>query len=201
MIKFYTLKKQKGVLFGADARIALAIFAMLSIASVATLYNSNKKTQANGLIQELHTIQTAYQSFVADTVYDLTSYSTNTYYYNIKELLTLTRDSEVPYTLRYRGPYLSYEEGLDATSITLNQSSIIAKIVSRSYTNSWLTANRTEKCSDTDCFKWIMLENIDAAEAESIDFTMDNTSDHDSGKIRLVANGDNYDVYYALGKD
>jgi len=183
-------------MFGLDARITIIIFTALGLITFSSFYNQITGVSATQYITDMKSTIQAYKNFKNDTNYKLTSYS-NPYYYNISELVSLTVDNSKPYTKKYKGPYIDLEIG--ATNNFLRHTFLEADIafVSRSFKNSWASATGTQKCSDTDCFTWIVIVGIDKDTAEEIDNIVDGVKSATKGAIRLVANGSNLDVFMA----
>lgn len=191
---------QKGAMFGLDARIVLIIFASLSLIGFASLTNSISDSRATSILTELQSVKNAYQNFINDTKYKLTS-NTNPYYYNIAELIELTRDSSKPYTLKYRGPYIKYSLSVSDNLITHPSLKLDFSIISRSYEKSWSSADETSRCTDTDCFSWVVVRNLDKQTADDIDLMSDGENDTNNGKVRITSNGSGYNVYLALDRE
>ena len=136
MIKIYARLKQKAAMFGLDARIAVVILGLISLVAGVKLYASFPQMQASRMISDLNNLKVALNNFMADTQYKLTSYSTNSYFYNAEDLINLTIDSNIPYTLKYRGPYIDYNTGSDTNVIINPKTKINTYFISRSFLNS-----------------------------------------------------------------
>lgn len=191
---------KRGAMFGIDARIALIVMASLGLISTAIIYKNINKVNSTKYLTDLKSIELAYKNFKHDTNYKLTSYS-NPYFYNTSELISLTLDASKPYTKKFSGPYIDYKEGATSNFIVHPISSHDIAIISRSYNNSWSSATKTAKCSDTDCFSWVAIFNLKKSKADNIDKTVDGDITPDTGKIRTEANGSNVDLFYAMFRE
>jgi len=101
---------KQGAMFGLDARIALAIFAALSVITGAALYNAVQDARATAVISDLNEIGKAYDSYLLDTGSQVPINTTEVKLLNIKELVTSTMRG-------WKGPYLSYN-AVSATYLT-----------------------------------------------------------------------------------
>lgn len=190
---------KKAAMFGLDARITLVIFASISFISYAIYKDNIKSNIATQYLNDMKSVIQAYKNFKNDTGYKVTEFS-NPYYYNISQLVSLPIDNSKPYTKMYNGPYIEYD--LTGSDSTIHNPSLNVDVsmVSVSYNNSWVSTPHpdTTKCSDTDCFKWIVFLNVPNYIAKKIDLIADGSESDDTGSIRLKANGSNYDVFMSI---
>ena len=74
MIRYLTIKNtrsQRGAMFGLDARIALAIFAGLSVIAGMAIFNSIRETDVTALVSEFDNISKGYINYAFDTGIDV----------------------------------------------------------------------------------------------------------------------------------
>jgi len=187
---------KKGAMFGLDARITIIIFTALGLITFASFSKQVTGISATQYITDMKSIIQAYNNFKNDTNYKLTSYS-NPYFYNISELVSLTIDNSKPYTKKYKGPYIDFKIGTTNNFLTHSFLENNIAFVSRSFAKSWSSATGTQKCSDTDCFTWLVLYQINKDTAKEIDIIVDGKDSASTGSIRLIANGLDYDVFMA----
>jgi len=93
------LRFKKAAMFGLDARIALAIFAALSVISGAAMYNVIRDVKVNVLISSLQEIGKAYEQYLLDTGVGLPGGLLR----NAEELITST-------AVGWKGPYLPFSD-------------------------------------------------------------------------------------------
>lgn len=196
------LNFKKAAMFGLDARVTLMIFTAIGAISFVSFYRNITEVDTTQYITDMNSIKQSYQNFRTDTSYKLTSY-TNPYFYNVSELVTLAVDNNKPYTKKYQGPYLDYI--LTGTNNLIKHPTLNLDIafVSRSMSADWATQAHpnTVKCSANDCFTWLVIYNVPASSATEIDIKVDKVSDANNGKIRLKANGSNFDVFMPIIKE
>lgn len=191
---------KKAAMFGLDARITIIIFVTLTGVGFASYYSTFIKAGATQYITDMKSIIQAQKIFKVDTGKSISSYS-NTYFYNISELVQLTIDNSKPYTKKYNGPYIDYNLGATANFIEHPSLGIKAAIVSRPIDETAWNAQAhpdSQKCSTSTCFTWVVFYNIDKATAESIDRKVDGAVTASTGAIRLIANGSNFDVFMSM---
>lgn len=190
---------KKGAMFGLDARIAIILFVSISAIAFSSFYSAISSSNATQYLNDMKSIKQAYDNFRTDTGYKLTSY-TNPYYYNVSELVTLAVDNNKPYTKKYNGPYLEYNltgsNNFIAHPVLKNN----IAFVSRSFNTDWATQAHpdTAKCSSNDCFTWLVVYDVKKDIAIALDESLDHELSENTGKLRLIANGDNYDVFMPL---
>ena len=74
MIRFLTMKNarsQRGAMFGLDARIALAIFAGLSVIAGMAVFGTIRQTDVAALVSEFDNISKGYINYAFDTGIDI----------------------------------------------------------------------------------------------------------------------------------
>lgn len=189
-------------MFGLDARITLVIIGTLSIVTSAVMMSTVGETVATQYANDLKSVATAYQNFKMDTGYNVSNYSSDgsNKYYKISELLSLTADSNKPYTLRFNGPYIDYNSGSNNSNLTHPSEGYSVYLASRSYKNGW--ANFTNKCSSNDCFVWVEAQAIESDVARDIDVLIDGIADSDKGKVRTESAGTGIvNLFYAIERE
>ncbi|MCP4356348.1 MAG: hypothetical protein GY793_12145 [Proteobacteria bacterium] len=194
MLKF--IIKQKGAMFGLDARVALAVMAALALIDFADFIKDINKSKASQYVADLNAVKQAYQAFNQDTQYVLSDF-TNPYFYNIKELIELPLDANKPYTKKYKGPYLDLKVGASDNFLVHTTSGKDIAIVSRRF-NSWDTAGTSAKCSGSDCFTWTVIYDVEQDIAQRIDKIVDSEETPNAGKLRLEVNGNNYNAHLLI---
>lgn len=101
------IRRQKGAMFGLDARIALSIFAGLSIIAGSAIVFTARDAQSKALLTDMSAIRDAVDNFQADTetsLHDAISTETNT-----NAFLALVDRSVLEAAARrhWLGPYLN----------------------------------------------------------------------------------------------
>ena len=101
--KFSTkhLRSQRGAMFGLDARIALAIFAGLSVIAGMAVFGTIRQTDVTSLVSEFDNIGKGYINYAFDTGVDITE-GTNT-----GEGFRALYEDTTTATLGWNGPYIT----------------------------------------------------------------------------------------------
>ena len=101
--KFSTkhLRSQRGAMFGLDARIALAIFAGLSVIAGMAVFGTIRQTDVTSLVSEFDNIGKGYINYAFDTGVDVTPGATTGLGF-----AALYEDTPVD-TLGWNGPYIT----------------------------------------------------------------------------------------------
>lgn len=104
MLSTYSVKKlrsQRGAMFGLDARIALAIFAGLSVIAGMAVFGTIRQTDVTSLVSEFDNIGKGYINYAFDTGVDISTGATPGLGF-----AALYEDTPTP-TLGWNGPYIT----------------------------------------------------------------------------------------------
>ena len=96
-----TLRSQRGAMFGLDARIALAIFAGLSVIAGMAVFGTIRQTDVTSLVSEFDNIGKGYINYAFDTGVDINPGATTGLGF-----AALYEDTPVS-TLGWNGPYIT----------------------------------------------------------------------------------------------
>jgi hypothetical protein len=180
-IKYY----KKAAMFGLDARIALAIFAALSVISGAALYKVLQHIQVVKAISVLDSMGKAYEQYILDTGVELEQNAASSIHFNLINFLQEPAGVE-----GWKGPYLSYSLTTDY-SAELNKSIFNHPeyeylIMSPVQGSSWGGATSTPACiANQNCYVYARLDTVDPALAKAIDIYIDGESDPANGRLRI----------------
>jgi len=105
---------KKAAMFGLDARIALAIFAALSVITGATLFKVMEQVKAKAMLTEMQNVGKAWEQYLLDTGSDLPVMATDPNLLH-RETVELIDDT----VLGWKGPYLSSPYKKDTSEPTL----------------------------------------------------------------------------------
>jgi hypothetical protein len=189
-------------MFGLDARITLVVIASLSIITSAVMMSTVKSTVAAQYLNDIKNVALAYQTFKADTGYDVDNYKSDgtSQYYKIYQLIKLSANHNKPYTLKYKGPYLDYARGINYSMIINPTEKYSVMLASRSFKNNW--SSFTEKCNATDCFVWVQARSIEEDIANKIDELVDGEISPTTGLVRTENAGTNtLNLFYAIERE
>ncbi|HAG52694.1 MAG TPA: hypothetical protein DCL21_02795 [Alphaproteobacteria bacterium] len=181
------IKTNKGAMFGLDARIALAIFGVLSVISGAALYSAIQDSNATAFITEMNEVGKAYESYLLDTGQDLPRQAVSGTYFQHRETAKLVSSS----ANGWKGPYLSYEISSAVPKFLSHPSYGNIGIVSTS-TKEWGDGHATGNwysaaalCSPTiQCYLWIQFSSLDTNHEKIIDAKIDNGDGAYKGDFR-----------------
>lgn len=181
-----TLLNQKGAMFGLDARIAMAIFALVAAAAGVTFYNTIEQTRASTLTKELAAVEQAYSAYVLDTGKGTSRFT------------DLTTDTD-PGVLGWNGPYLSI---IGDDHIHYGHYEIVQ--------GDSKEGTVPERCSPVPavCFIWVKLTEVPDEIAFSVQEKFDGAhmmnggrDDNNSGKIRISSQeGETDEIYFRISK-
>lgn len=155
------IKIKKAAMFGLDARIALAIFASLSLISGAVLFKAAQNAKATALIVQLKEIETAWDEYLIDTGNYLPElYSESCGFdclYELENLLSNTAGVS-----KWKGPYLQIEVD-QSWRVFLNYYALT--FIKADKTLVWgadLNWNTAPCIDDDSCSAWILLGGSDS---------------------------------------
>ncbi|MCP4355488.1 MAG: hypothetical protein GY793_07635 [Proteobacteria bacterium] len=106
MKQFNTKTNKKAAMFGLDARVALAIFAALSVITGVTLYSAIKKAQFTAVLTEMREVGKAWEAYYIDTGTNLpqvTTIDTDPKFYRLENKYLVEKPLSVT---GWKGPYL-----------------------------------------------------------------------------------------------
>jgi type II secretory pathway pseudopilin PulG len=189
--------KQKGAMFGLDARIALAIFGALSVISGAALYSAIQDSKATAILSDMQEIGKAWEQYYLDTGTTLSRVTTGSgsdnYKYIVRDLV------EDPGVKGWKGPYLSNEAKTDNT-LKFKDYFGYQMIFARpdvSWGGFWSTDG--ECIAGTKCASWVYLVGVQGVElANKIDEKVDGSVDLENGNFRAFNGGSPYYARYIL---
>jgi len=179
---------QKAAMFGLDARIALAIFAALSVITGAVLYNAIKQAKVTAIITEMNNINNALTEYYlhTGTLPPLVGSGEATYTRGGLEMEELITSS----VKGWKGPYV---ENKDNTSTT--DGALLSPIYSsiRLFSNQsidWDYPRADTKClSGSDrCFVYICYYGMSEELNKALDLKIDGTAEATKGDLRYLGN-------------
>lgn len=191
-MSFYKIiTNNKGALFGMDARIAMAIFASISIIMGYFSFGKINMAKDSALISELEAITSAMQNYQTDmgTFYQFTINTVDGF--NGFEALYNINAVNTGYQKNWNGPYYT---------ITSNSHHAYGD-----FSISYSQADRTACTSSSDCYAWIELTGIKQVMWDRINSFVDeglgntpepNGQQTTTGKIRANATTDPRTLYY-----
>ncbi|MCP4355851.1 MAG: hypothetical protein GY793_09530 [Proteobacteria bacterium] len=188
-----TFLTKKAAMFGLDARIALAIFAALSLITGATLYKTIQHVKVISFINEFNEIGKAHDAYMLDTGQTLPKSVTLT---NYGETLNLIENDAG--VTGWKGPYLSseYKDGTNANGKWLK------KYAAGDVFPIWfqyLNHNRLA-CTDSDCQIWAHIEFPKTegylTTIQQIDIKIDGIENATEGSLRYSEGSSTYGVNY-----
>lgn len=190
---FSRISCQRGMLFGADARIALVIFGVL--ATTATVISFGRLNQAEGgsLIKELQAVETAIQQYQNDlgSFMMFTIDGSN----GTRDFGALYQSDDIlgSYAARWAGPYYTAESNTHPQY--------------GDFTITYGQADRTSACAmGTECYIWINLSDVSSKAWILVNSYYDEQggaspetpgTEHTNGRIRASSNiTDPRDLYF-----
>lgn len=178
---YHSAFKQRGAMFGLDARIALAIFGGLSVITGVALFNVTKDTQVSALRSEINNIVTGYTSMNIDTAVNNADFNA-----------LLAKPSTGMNT--WNGPYLTRSD---------TRSSLFGgEYAMQKGDLSSGTAPPAACTVPLDCFIWLTLTEVPLPVLKDLDMNIDSVANSTAGLFRYstpVANEATF--YYAFLPD
>lgn len=165
-------------MFGLDARIALAIFAILSVVAGVSAINVLGGAGVTALVTELNNMKKAYQEFHLATGDHTTRFM---------DLIDNTSD-----IVGWNGPYV------DLLSDKSRQYGIYSLVEGRQD----VPGVPPVECSDGGgiCSIWLKLTKVKDSTAAKVDESLDSESTPNSGVLRIeLVPGGTDDIYFLLG--
>ncbi|MFZ2620760.1 MAG: hypothetical protein WAX89_07810 [Alphaproteobacteria bacterium] len=169
-------KNQQGAMFGLDARIALAIFGVLSIVGGYTATNMFKEAQITQLSTELDNLKKAYQEYLL---------STGEYTTRFMDLIKNDYD-----VVGWKGPY---------TDLLSDKSRIYEGVYSFAEGRQDVPGVPPVECSGGICAIWLKLTKVKDTVAADIDQRLDAEPSPNGGVLRIeYQQGGTDDIYYLV---
>lgn len=173
----FPLRNQRGAIFGLDARIALAIFGVLSIVAGVSSLSVLSTASVTALISELSNMKKAYQEFHLSTGEHTTRF-----------MDLIDNNSGV---IGWSGPYVDL---LSANNRTYGV---------YSFTEGRQDVNGVPPVECTDgggiCAIWLKLTAVKDTVAEKMDEQLDGEKSPNSGVLRIeYQQGSTDDIYYLV---
>lgn len=170
--------RQSGAMFGLDARIALAIFGLLSVVAGVAAINVLGSAGVTALVTELNNMKKGYQEFHLATGDHTTRFM---------DLIDNTSD-----IVGWNGPYV------DLLSDKSRQYGTYALVEGRQD----VPGVPPIECSQGGgiCSIWLKLSKVKDSLATKVDESLDADSTPNSGVLRIeFINGGTDDIYFLLG--
>jgi len=173
-------KKQKGIMminkkaamFGLDARIALAIFAALSVITGAVLYKVRQQIQVTTLHQEFVEIEKAVEAYMLDTGQNIpVGNISEPHILNVNELFESS-------AIGWRGPYLKNRKPITPTNYIINWPTVFG-----------VTSMGVLKPEGSKVYRFV-ISGISTKFAKGLDEYIDGAEDGSAGKIRWTPHTD-----------
>lgn len=169
--------KNKGAMFGLDARIALAIFGALSVISGAALYSAIQSANITQRIAQVKEVKKAIEQYILDTG-SMIPFSTTTSASDLSAYALVEKPSGVT---GWKGPYLNLEKN-PSTDYLKQKDLNVAITFSR--TDSFTPATNCLR-SSPDCAVYIVYTTEDTYNS-NLEETLDSgTADYSLGNFRV----------------
>lgn len=178
--------KNKGAMFGLDARIALAIFGALSVISGAALYSAIQESSTVKITTIFSEVSKATEAYMLDTGIDLPGSGR---YAFAHELIESTENG-------WKGPYLQGEKPSPGNHVILpeiNSGAFFWILKQRDDTYGDLESTILQDCiASSPCYYWIKAYTDYIGFGDSMDIInqldkkIDNSDGLDKGNIRYT---------------
>ncbi len=169
------MNNQRGAMFGLDARIALAIFGVLSVVAGVSSINVLSSAGVTALATELNNLKKAYQEF---------NLSTGDYTDKFMDLIKNESD-----TIGWNGPYIDL----------LSDKSRTYGVYSFTEGRQDVNGVPPIECLGGICGVWLKLTGVKDSVAEKIDKQFDAEASPNSGVLRIeFQTGGTDDIYFLL---
>jgi hypothetical protein len=171
----HTDSNQRGAMFGLDARIALAIFAVLAVVAGATAINVIGQASVTATVTELKNLQKAYQEFHLATGENTTRF-----------LDLIDNQSEIA---GWSGPYIDL----------LSDKSRTYGVYSLMEGRQDVPGVPPVECNGGICAVWLKLTKVKDDVAADIDKAVDGEKSANAGALRIeYVPGQTDDIYFLL---
>ncbi len=167
---------QQGAIFGLDARIALAIFGVLSVVGGYTATSMFREAQITQLTTELSNLKKAYQEF---------HLSTGEHTKRFMDLIKNDYD-----IIGWSGPY---------TDLLSDKSRIYEGYYSFVEGRQDVAGVPPVECTGGICSIWLKLTGVNDTIAKQVDERLDNGASPNDGVLRVAyQQGNTDDIYYLV---
>tara|TARA_Y100001960_G_scaffold333808_1_gene441148 strand:- start:8124 stop:8726 length:603 start_codon:yes stop_codon:yes gene_type:complete len=176
---------KKAAMFGLDARIALAIFALVSVISVSVIHSALEESATEKLIYEAKEIEKAISAYEIDTDSELPILTTGIY--DLREIKSSAKPG-------WKNEYLNYRSatGTNAERYLIHGDVgkfLIFRANDRAATD--VDDNPFNSCADAAkvCYDWIMFESSSEGSVPDtymylLDKLIDNSDGYLTGRIQ-----------------
>ena len=173
------LRSQRGAMFGLDARIALAIFAGLSVIAGMAVFGTIRQTDVTALVSEFDNIGKGYINYAFDTGVDITPGATAGLGFSALYENTPTE------TLGWNGPYIT-------RSTDQHPRFGVYDIIQARIDTQWASGSPTAiAASPAINGAWVELTNVPCEIANDLDRAIDGDTDAVAAGIQLLPNDGN----------
>lgn len=141
----FTAHPQRGAMFGLDARIALAIFALLGVVTTAVIYKAIQQVKVTAIINQANEINTAITTFMLDTGANLTA---------VSQIVTVgdLKTSTLP---GWKGPYTSLDD-TTGTGLAL----FVPVTQTNATVRKWGNTGPGTLCVGSPCYYWTRIPGV-----------------------------------------
>jgi len=174
-------------MFGLDARIALAIFAGLSVITGATLYKTIQEVQVTALLAEMQEVGKAWEQFYLDTGVEIprnNADKANPHYYIFKTEHLVENSTNIQ---GWKGPYLKNKIQGFALKHPRYNTIHLANLKMDDGWDDW--SGGVCRIAGDKCGVFIMFQGVPKDLAIKIDEKIDGSNSPDSGNIRVGSYG------------
>ncbi|MCP4354646.1 MAG: hypothetical protein GY793_03235 [Proteobacteria bacterium] len=196
-------QKQRGAMFGLDARVALAIFTTLSVIAGTTLYMAIRNVKATTALVQLQELGKAWEVYYLDTGVNLDIVSDGpnfkAQYLDIRDLTTYTTGN----TPGWDGPYFNCNRFLPDTINRCwsgqTDPNFRYYLVIRNGSPTSFIINFNLCGAGTECFVWanIWTSSLSLSDVKSIDDKVDGGDGDTVGNFRwYTSSGGELQVIY-----
>lgn len=192
MLKSFTsLKRQRGAMFGLDARVALSIFAVISILGGYIGFSKLSTARDAAFLKELYAYEDAIMQIQTDVgVFYQFAIDGSDGVKDFEAIETATGNILARYQPRWNGPYI---DGIRRDHPTYG-----------AYTVEYQQANYTSACDiDNDCFVWLVIDGIPASLFNFLNQNIDEDGGLDpegtpitEGRVQADGTGDPRELRY-----
>jgi len=190
------IKNQKAAMFGLDARIALAIFAALSVITGAVLYSTIKNVKVTAFITDMQEYGKAWEQFYLDTGRNLPQGDDSNnavWQYYVLQSKNLVED---PGYEGWKGPYLQ-SDSIISNYVTYNGQAVTMWMLTNETAWGASVADETAGLctSGKSCYIWVSFTHItDFDFVKQLDEKIDKSDGGLAGQLKWIDKVTYYDV-------